>query len=224
MACEMFVLGNRDFRLPGLGSYLQTAAGAGDTQSILWGVGVMIAVIVLMDQIIWRPVIAWAEKFKMEQVESGDAPQSWFLDVIQHSRGLVRLRKRAINPLRERLALHFARQHNATVQDVPRDSMEGVDRTGHCRGVILVAVLYAVVRATGMMASLARPGVQGNIGRSRCDLSASRTGVGHRRGVDHSSWCGDRLQSHGCRGLRSRWPRSQRQFPRRRCSQLSCWH
>src|SRR5579863_8456541 len=41
MACEMFVLGSRDFRLPGLGSYLQTAASAGDTQSILWGVGTM---------------------------------------------------------------------------------------------------------------------------------------------------------------------------------------
>ena len=153
MACEMFVLGNRDFRLPGLGSYLQTAAGAGDTQSILWGVGVMIAVIVLMDQIIWRPVIAWAEKFKMEQVESGDAPQSWFLDVIQHSRGLVRLRKRAINPLRERLTLHFAKQHNATVEDVPPTAWKVW--TGRAiAGVILVAVLYAVVRATGMMASL----------------------------------------------------------------------
>ena len=83
MACEMFVLGSLDFRLPGLGSYLQTAASAGDTQAILWGVGTMIAVIVLLDQIVWRPVIAWAEKFKMEQVESTDAPQSWFLDLIQ---------------------------------------------------------------------------------------------------------------------------------------------
>ncbi len=88
MACEMFVLGSRDFRLPGLGSYLQTAASAGDTQAIFWGVGVMIAVIVLLDQIVWRPVIAWAEKFKMEQVESADVPRSWFLNVIQGSRGL----------------------------------------------------------------------------------------------------------------------------------------
>ncbi len=47
----------------------------------------MIAVIVLLDQIVWRPVIAWAEKFKMEQVESADAPQSWFLNLMQRSRG-----------------------------------------------------------------------------------------------------------------------------------------
>src|SRR5579871_4199900 len=72
MACEMFVLGSRDFRLPGLGSYLQTAASAGDTSSMIWGVATMIAVIVLLDQFVWRPVIAWAEKFKVEQVESTD--------------------------------------------------------------------------------------------------------------------------------------------------------
>ena len=95
MACEMFVLGDRDFRLPGLGSYLQTAASAGDTQAILWGVGTMIAVIVLLDQIVWRPVIAWAEKFKMEQVESADAPRSWFLNVHCSARAdLRRLRKK----------------------------------------------------------------------------------------------------------------------------------
>src|SRR5260370_14641613 len=58
MACEMFVLGNRDFRLPGLGSYLQTASSAGDTTAILWGLGTMLAVIVLTDQLVVRSVIA----------------------------------------------------------------------------------------------------------------------------------------------------------------------
>jgi len=111
MACEMFVLGSRDFRLPGLGSYLQTAASAGDTRSILWGVATMITVIVLLDQLVWRPVIAWAEKFKIEQVESTNAPRSWVLNVFQHSRALARLRKRAYRPLRERVMMYFARQH-----------------------------------------------------------------------------------------------------------------
>src|SRR5271170_6935929 len=101
MACEMFVLGARDFRLPGLGSYLQTAASAGDTRSMLWGVLTMVAVIVLLDQFIWRPVIAWAEKFKIEQVESADVPHSWVLDMIRHSRSLAQIRKKAIFPVRE---------------------------------------------------------------------------------------------------------------------------
>ncbi len=110
MACEMFVLGSRDFRLPGLGSYLQTAASAGDTRSILWGVATMVAVIVLLDQFVWRPVIAWAEKFKVEQVESTDAPRSWVLDLFRHSPGLQQIHNRTVQPLREKLMLFFAQE------------------------------------------------------------------------------------------------------------------
>ncbi len=111
MACEMFVLGKRDFRLRGLGSYLQTAASAGDTPSILWGIAAMIMVIVMLDQFVWRPVIAWAEKFKVEQVESTVTPHSWLLEVLRRSRGLAQFRETAFRPLRERLLLHFARRH-----------------------------------------------------------------------------------------------------------------
>jgi NitT/TauT family transport system permease protein len=152
MACEMFVLGSRDFRLPGLGSYLQTAASAGDTQAIFWGVGVMIAVIVLLDQILWRPVIAWAEKFKMEQVESADIPRSWFLNVVQGSRGLIRLRKRAIRPLQERLMMHFVRQHDR-VDDAP--PVPWKVWTGRAIAAIAVlAVSYAVTKAIAMLTGL----------------------------------------------------------------------
>jgi NitT/TauT family transport system permease protein len=111
MVCEMFVLGPRDFRLPGLGSYLQTAASAGDTPSILWGIATMVAVIVLLDQFVWRPVIAWAEKFKVEQVESTDAPRSWVLNLIEHSNGLAKIRQKTLRPLGERLLLYFAKKN-----------------------------------------------------------------------------------------------------------------
>ena len=152
MACEMFVLGSRDFRLPGLGSYLQTAASAGDTQAILWGVGVMIAVIVLLDQIVWRPVIAWAEKFKMEQVESADVPHSWFLNVVQRSRGLVRLRKRVIRPLQERLTMHFVRQHDSADDAPPAPWKVWTGRA--IAAIAVLAVLYAVTRAIAMVTGL----------------------------------------------------------------------
>ena len=153
MACEMFVLGSNDFRLPGLGSYLQTAASAGDTTAILWGIGTMIAVIVLMDQIIWRPVIAWAEKFKMEQVESTDAPQSWFLDMIESSKLLVRLRKRVFHPLKERLNLHFARLHEAEGGDASAPAWKVW--TGRLiAAVAVLLVCYAVIHTVGMLMGL----------------------------------------------------------------------
>ena len=155
MACEMFVLGDKDFRLPGLGSYLQTAASAGDTEAILWGVATMILVIVLMDQVVWRPVIAWAEKFKVEQVESANAPQSWFLALIESSRGLVKLRKRVFRPLKEWLALRFARQHHTVERDAPPSGWKiWLGRV--IMAIAVCAVLYALVRATGMISQLSR--------------------------------------------------------------------
>ncbi len=154
MACEMFVLGSKDFRLPGLGSYLQTAASAGDTPSILWGIATMIAVIVVLDQVIWRPVIAWAEKFKIEQVESSDAPQSWFLNLMERSRALARLRKRMVNPTREYLRMRFAHQDASPHQ---REAVAWKVWLGRLIATIaVIAVIYAVIRAGMMLAGLDR--------------------------------------------------------------------
>jgi len=108
MACEMFVLGKRDFRLPGLGSYLQTAASTGDTRSILWGLAVMIGVIVLLDQLVWRPVIAWSDKFKFEQLESAAVPRSPILEALRRSHALKVVQKKIFAPISEQIVLNLA--------------------------------------------------------------------------------------------------------------------
>jgi NitT/TauT family transport system permease protein len=153
MVCEMFVLGQRDFRLPGLGSYLQTAASAGDSASIAWGVTTMVFVIVLLDQFIWRPVIAWAEKFKVEQVESTDAPRSWVLNLVEHSGGLARLRQRTLHPLGERILLFFAREHNERYEEEPTPAWQ----EWLVRAIALAALLavgYAIVRVAITLSGL----------------------------------------------------------------------
>jgi NitT/TauT family transport system permease protein len=158
MACEMFVLGSRDFRLPGLGSYLQTAASAGDTRSILWGVATMIAVIVLLDQFVWRPIIAWAEKFKVEQVESSDAPRSWVLDLIRHSRSLAQIRKKTVRPLSERIMLYFARVRSG---DEPEQrSAWKVWLTRGFAVALLAAMSYGVVRVVIILTGLQKAELQ----------------------------------------------------------------
>jgi NitT/TauT family transport system permease protein len=107
MACEMFVLGNRDFRLPGLGSFLQTAASSGNTRAILWGVAAMIAVIVLLDQLVWRPIIVWADKFKFEQVESSGTAQNTLLNLIGRASIVLRLYRLLIQPVFDWLSRTF---------------------------------------------------------------------------------------------------------------------
>ncbi len=151
MACEQF----GDFRLPGLGSYLQSAANNGDTRCILLGIATMVTVIVLMDQLLWRPVIAWAEKFKFEQVESTSAPTSWVLDFLRGSRGVAYLRKRAVRPVREQLIHFFAHENEARVQS---DS-EGPTALWLWRVVgmgALAGIGYAVVRVVLILTGLPR--------------------------------------------------------------------
>jgi NitT/TauT family transport system permease protein len=106
MACEMFVLKNHDFRLPGLGSFLQSAANDDDTGAILWGLGAMIAVIVLLDQIVWRPLIAWSDRFKFEQVEGSAKVKSPILHLLLSSRVSRWVRANAVQPAWNRLTAH----------------------------------------------------------------------------------------------------------------------
>jgi NitT/TauT family transport system permease protein len=115
MACEMFVLGDRDFRLPGLGSYLQTAASSGDSHGMLWGSVTMILIIVATDQLVWRPVIAWADKFKFEQGESTSRKSSPMLYMLQNSSALAWLREATLVPVSESIYGALARRQRELV-------------------------------------------------------------------------------------------------------------
>jgi len=96
MAAETFVVNDRDFRLPGLGSYLQKAANENNGTAILWGVVTLVLVVVALDQFIWRPLLAWSSKFKIEMTESDNPPTSWFLNFLNHSRLAVAFTQRVI--------------------------------------------------------------------------------------------------------------------------------
>jgi NitT/TauT family transport system permease protein len=163
MACEMFVLGDRDFRLPGLGSYLQVAAGAGDMRGILWGMAMMIAVIVLLDQFVWRPVIAWADKFKFESVE-GAVPRSFVLTLLRRSGILAEMNRRAIRPMEERVMSAFARRWEERGER-PRTNGGLKKWVGRSTGVAVLAVLgWLAIRA---LAALARLGTDEFISLAR---------------------------------------------------------
>ena len=81
---EAFVLGEHDFRLPGLGSYMSLAIERGDGRAQVLGVMAMLGMIVFFDQVVWRPVVAWSQKFTDE--ERGGAPASWLWERIRRSR------------------------------------------------------------------------------------------------------------------------------------------
>ncbi len=158
MACEMFQLGKQDFRLPGLGSFLQTAANAGNTGAILWGLGAMIAVIVLLDQLVWRPAIAWSDRFKFEQVEqSKNAPASPILRLFRHSRAFQWLRARAFTPVWEKINSAMAEtkdaQASATLWRKPEKSTLR-KLLPVLAAIVLLAALDLVFRAVSVLGGL----------------------------------------------------------------------
>jgi NitT/TauT family transport system permease protein len=108
MVCEMFPVGSRNFRLPGLGSYLQTAASHGDWAAMTWGLITMVLIIVITDQLLWRPLIAWSDKFKFETVESGDRVTSPVLDALRNSSVLGIINRYTFRPMAERFYTDLA--------------------------------------------------------------------------------------------------------------------
>jgi NitT/TauT family transport system permease protein len=91
VASEAITVGNTSVALPGIGSWLAMAIDRGDVKAVGWAVATMGVVIVIYDQLLFRPIVAWADKFRFEQTASQDQPQSWFYDLLRRTRLLPRL-------------------------------------------------------------------------------------------------------------------------------------
>jgi NitT/TauT family transport system permease protein len=103
MAAEIFTVGQRDFRLPGLGAYLSEAAHQNNFSAIAWGIATLILTVVLLDQLVWRPLMAWTDRFKMQMVDSDHPPTSWFYDLLHDARISGWIMDHGITPLSSRL-------------------------------------------------------------------------------------------------------------------------
>jgi len=122
MAAEIFSVGQRDFRLPGLGAYLHEAANQGNITAILWGIGTLMLVIVALDQLLWRPLLAWSDRFKLEMVEAEKAPTSWFYDALLSSHLVNWFLDRICHPFSERLDTFFGHTFPSATEPVAEKS------------------------------------------------------------------------------------------------------
>jgi NitT/TauT family transport system permease protein len=91
VASEAITVGNTTVTLPGIGSWLALAIAHKDFVAVAWAVGAMAVVILLYDQLFFRPIIAWADKFRFEQTASLVRPRSWVYDLARKTRliGLI---------------------------------------------------------------------------------------------------------------------------------------
>ncbi|MFB2894778.1 ABC transporter permease [Aerosakkonemataceae cyanobacterium BLCC-F50] len=126
MAIESFTLGHKSFQLPGLGSYLSKASNQGNFVAIAWGLAVLISIIILLDFLVWRPLIAWAEKFKLELVEAENPPQSIVLDILRQSPTLRMLSDRIWTPLTQTADLTLTRTFNRSSKSIIPNSPSAI--------------------------------------------------------------------------------------------------
>jgi NitT/TauT family transport system permease protein len=163
MACEMFTMGDRNFQLPGLGSYLQTAATSGDMRALVAGFTVIILIVVATDQLVWRPLIAWSDKFKFEQVESADRVKSPVLELLRRSTLLSAIPGRIFTRIEEPMYRRMARTKECQVVR-PLDA--GPVELGMTPGLWTMAVaafcvvLWGATQAILMLSTVTWPDLQ----------------------------------------------------------------
>jgi NitT/TauT family transport system permease protein len=155
-ASEAISVLNQQYTLPGIGSYVAAAVAARDLRAILLAMATMAAVIVVVDQFFWRPLVAWANKFKLETRASADVPQSWLLDLLRSSRvpGLVH---KALSPLGEAFNRQIVRRFPV---HPPRAETNPRSRSGDWLYNGLLLILLAGLIVWGLNFVLAEVGLR----------------------------------------------------------------
>jgi NitT/TauT family transport system permease protein len=82
-ASEAISVLNKEYTLPGIGSYVAKAVQAKDLHALGWAIVAMLVVVIVIDQLFWKPLVAWSEKFRMDKNSSGSQSESWLLNLIR---------------------------------------------------------------------------------------------------------------------------------------------
>jgi NitT/TauT family transport system permease protein len=97
-ASEAISVLNKSYQLPGLGSYVALAIARQDIPALISALVTMAVVIVAIDQLFWRPLVAWSDKFKMERSSAAEPPRSWLLTLLRTA-NVTRVVPQALAPL-----------------------------------------------------------------------------------------------------------------------------
>ena len=144
VASEAISVSNQTIKLPGIGSYIAAAIEAKDLGAIGWAIGAMLVGIILYDQLFFRPLLAWADKFRFEESQSDTAQSSWLLTWIRRTDRLQAVGLWAVNLL-ERSFVVLRRDYDGTsIRARARAPHEGLTRAWDA--VIAALVLFAAWR------------------------------------------------------------------------------
>lgn len=122
---EAFVLGTKDFRLPGIGSYMSVAIAEGNIPAMIYAIVAMTLMIIAVDQLFWRPIVVWAQKYRMEDTATSVATTSFVLHLLQRSHGLRFAREQIWNPIYRTLSVRLSGGGSTVITDIATDRQPG---------------------------------------------------------------------------------------------------
>lgn len=136
---EAIAVAHQDIRLPGVGSYIALAIERHDLHAVGYAILTMVIVIFLYDQILFRPLIAWSEKFKMEQSPDEEEYQSWLIDLLRGSH-LVKYVSRYMRILKDGFvnARMLRRPIVALVREVDEKRQRHIDWLWHALVLLII--------------------------------------------------------------------------------------
>jgi NitT/TauT family transport system permease protein len=143
-ASEAISVGNKTYTLPGIGSYVQAAVDKGDLGEVGIGIAVMVVLVVGVNILFWRPLVAYSEKFRVETSEAAERPKSYVLNILRQSNvpGYI---ARPLRPVARRLD-QVTRPFG--LAEYPLRAPEGKRRSGDFvfAGLVMAALLWGVYR------------------------------------------------------------------------------
>ena len=145
-ASEAITVLNESIRLPGVGSFMAAAVEAGNMPAVGYAIVTMIVMIVLVDQLFWRPIVVWSQKFKMERTEAVEVPTSFVYDILQRAVFVAWLQKYCFRPLAKAVYAAFNRAARLTSRTASQ--LERVTPLSYLaaaiKWILLLTVLYSV--------------------------------------------------------------------------------
>jgi NitT/TauT family transport system permease protein len=150
VASEAVTVGNTTFALPGIGSYVATALEARDLKAIFYAILAMLVVILLYDQLIFRPLVAWSDKFRFETTASITAPEPWMLKLLRRTR-LFRGLSEAVGTVVSNIFRLRLGRSAMVQQDENQAPSKLLDRLWYV--VIAVLALYAAWQVVGFVST-----------------------------------------------------------------------
>lgn len=143
VASESIAVGDLHIELPGIGSYVANAIAEEDLAAVGWAILAMTVTIVIYDQLIFRPLVAWADKFRYEQTASTVVPRSWIADLF-HRAGVLRTLGELIGATVQRAARARFAFANRSLNRQPLPSYV-IDIAWYAAIIFLIAYLIKVL-------------------------------------------------------------------------------